>query len=101
MSHHAKTLETLLDDLRQLVGDAEKLLAAAATEHSREAIDSLRTRLESTRDRVTALCADAKKKVAAGARYTDEAIRENPYRSLAVAAGAGLLIGLLLGRRNR
>jgi len=43
----------------------------------------------------------AKKKVVAGAKYTDSTIRENPYRALAIAAGVGLLVGVLLGRRSQ
>jgi ElaB/YqjD/DUF883 family membrane-anchored ribosome-binding protein len=31
---------------------------------------------------------------------TDHAIRANPYRSLAIASGVGLVAGLLLSRRN-
>ena len=37
----------------------------------------------------------------AGAKYTDETIRENPYQSMAVAAGLGLLVGVLIGRRSK
>ena len=44
---------------------------------------------------------EAKQRVAAGARCTDEAIRANPYQSLAIAAGVGVVVGVLLGRRNR
>lgn len=35
----------------------------------------------------------------AGARVTDRAIRSNPYQSLGVALGAGVVIGILLHRR--
>jgi len=42
-----------------------------------------------------------KKKVAAGAKYTDTAIRDNPYQSIAVALGVGVLLGLVVGRRSR
>jgi ElaB/YqjD/DUF883 family membrane-anchored ribosome-binding protein len=33
------------------------------------------------------------------ARATDDYVHENPWRSIGVAAGAGLLVGLLIGRR--
>ena len=33
------------------------------------------------------------------ARATDDYVHENPWRSIGVAAGAGLVIGLLIGRR--
>ena len=60
---------------------------------------ALRDRFESLRRRFTEVYAGAREKVVAGARYTDTAIRENPYQSLAIALGAGLLVGVLLGRR--
>jgi ElaB/YqjD/DUF883 family membrane-anchored ribosome-binding protein len=33
------------------------------------------------------------------ARATDDYVHENPWRSIGIAAGAGLLVGLLIGRR--
>jgi ElaB/YqjD/DUF883 family membrane-anchored ribosome-binding protein len=39
-------------------------------------------------------------KTLAGARVTDRAIRENPYASLGIAFGIGLLIGVLATRRK-
>ena len=33
------------------------------------------------------------------ARYTDEYVHENPWRAIGVAAGIGLLLGLMIGRR--
>jgi ElaB/YqjD/DUF883 family membrane-anchored ribosome-binding protein len=41
----------------------------------------------------------AQDKAIAGARMTDQAIRENPYKALGVAFGVGLLIGFLVKRR--
>ncbi|MEI9866578.1 MAG: hypothetical protein WDN00_18895 [Limisphaerales bacterium] len=36
----------------------------------------------------------------AGAKATDQVIRENPYKSLGVAVGIGVIIGYLLRRRE-
>jgi ElaB/YqjD/DUF883 family membrane-anchored ribosome-binding protein len=33
------------------------------------------------------------------ARVTDEYVHDHPWRAVAVAAGIGLIIGLLIGRR--
>ncbi|MNC98513.1 hypothetical protein D3C83_164970 [compost metagenome] len=33
------------------------------------------------------------------ARATDEYVHENPWRAVGMAAGIGLLVGLLIGRR--
>jgi ElaB/YqjD/DUF883 family membrane-anchored ribosome-binding protein len=92
--------QELLDELRSLVTEAEKLMGDTA-EQSEGAISALRSRFESAQERVAELYTGARKKVIDGAKYTDEAIRENPYQSLAIALGAGLLVGVLLGRRSR
>ena len=92
--------QELLNELRSLVAEAEKLMGDTA-EQSEDTISALRSRFESAQERVAELYTGARKKVIAGAKYTDEAIRENPYQSLAIALGAGLLVGVLLGRRSR
>ena len=96
-----QTLGELLHDLQALVTEAETMIADSATGHAADAVDSLRLRFVAARDRAADAYAEARKKVIAGAEYTDETIRANPYQSLAVAAGAGLLVGLLLGRRRK
>ena len=39
-------------------------------------------------------------KAVAGAQATDKVIREYPYQSIGIAFGIGLLIGVLVNRRN-
>jgi ElaB/YqjD/DUF883 family membrane-anchored ribosome-binding protein len=94
------TPQDLLDELKTLVSEAEKMMGDSLTEHSEDAINALRARFDATQERLGELCANARKKVVAGARYTDETIRANPYQSLAIAAGVGLLVGVLVGRRG-
>jgi ElaB/YqjD/DUF883 family membrane-anchored ribosome-binding protein len=95
------TPKDLLKELHALVAEAEALVANSLVEHSDEALEGLRARLAAAQERVSALYAGAKKRVADGARSTDAAIRENPYQSLAIAAAAGLLLGVVLGRRSK
>jgi ElaB/YqjD/DUF883 family membrane-anchored ribosome-binding protein len=91
----------LLAELKSLVMEAETLIAGSVTEHSSDAIEALRARFTAAQERFAEVCASAKKDVVAGAKCTDAAIRANPYQSLAIAAGIGLLLGVLLGRRSR
>jgi len=77
------------------------MVGDSLTEHSEDAMSALRSRFDAAQERVSELYAGAKKKVVAGAKCTDEAIRANPYQSLAIAAGVGLLVGVLLGRRSK
>ncbi|HWZ96028.1 MAG TPA: hypothetical protein VNW30_12605 [Opitutaceae bacterium] len=97
----AQTPKELLTDLQALVAEAEAMIAGTVTEHSSDAFDSLRSRFGAAQERFTDAYAGARKKVIAGAKYTDETIRANPYQSLAIAAGVGLLIGVLAGRSSK
>jgi ElaB/YqjD/DUF883 family membrane-anchored ribosome-binding protein len=96
----AHTPKDLLDDLRGLVVEAEKMMGESLSGRTDEAVSALRARFDTAHERFSHLYEGAKRQVATGAKITDETIRENPYQSLAVAAGAGLLVGLLLGRRG-
>ncbi len=96
----AQTPAELLNDLRTLVVEAEKMMESSVSEHTGEAMDALRTRYEAVQERFGDIYESAKKNVTAGAKYTDETIRANPYQSIAIAAGVGLLVGVLIGRRN-
>ena len=97
----ALTPQDLLADLRTLVAEAEKMMGDSLTEHSEDALTALRSRFDAAQERFADVYAGARKKVIAGAQCTDEAIRAHPYQSLAIAAGAGLLLGVLLGRRSK
>ena len=97
----AQTPQELLTDLRNLVVETEKMAADSVTEHSREAIDAIRERFEATQERLSDLYEGTKKRVTAGARYTDDVIHEKPYQAIGIAVGVVVLIGLLVGRRTR
>lgn len=97
----AQKPEEILNDLRTLVSEAEKMLGDTVSEHTEETVNALRERFAAAQERFSEIYDGARKKVIAGARYTDETIRENPYQSIAIAAGVGLLVGVLLGRRTK
>jgi len=103
MKNHPDSVspDILLHDLRMLIAEAESMIADSATEPSAAAVATLRTRFAAAQERLAEAYAGARRKVVAGARFTDEAIRASPYRSLAIAAGLGLLVGVLVGRRSR
>jgi len=95
------TPSDLLEELRSLVTEAEKMMSDNLVTPTSEAVSALRERFRITQDRLADLYADTRRHVVAGAHYTDETIRAHPYPSIAIAIGAGALIGLLIGRRNR
>ena len=96
----AQTPKDLLNDLHDLVSEAEKMMSDSIGEHTEDALTSLRARFDSAQERFADIYAGARKRVVAGAKYTDETIRANPYQSIAIAAGVGLLVGVLVGRRS-
>ena len=96
----AQTPEDLLNDLRTLVSDAELMLNPARGEIGGEPLTSLRARYAAARQQLSDLCIGTKTKITAGMKYSDEVIGAHPYQSLAIALGAGLLVGWLVGRRH-
>ena len=96
----AQTPQDLLNELRTLVADAEKMLGESISEHTADAVGALRVRYDAASERMGEIYEGARKKVVAGAKKTDETIRENPYQSIAIAAGVALVVGILLGRNS-
>jgi ElaB/YqjD/DUF883 family membrane-anchored ribosome-binding protein len=96
---HAPT--EILDDLRTLVADAEKMVTASATENSDDVINALRARYDAMQARLCTIFDGAKQTVTARATATDDMIRGNLYSSLAIAAVAGVLVGVFFSRRGR
>ncbi len=86
-------------DAGQLVDDAQALLAA--TGHiAEEKVVAARARLSAAVKHGREVLDDLKDKAVAGAKAADETIREHPYKAVGVALGLGVLLGLLLRRRN-
>jgi ElaB/YqjD/DUF883 family membrane-anchored ribosome-binding protein len=94
MTAEEGTKEKLVQDLMTLVQDAEELVKAAggnvAAKSKMELISAL--------DRVKASCKRVEAQAVVGAKRTDQLIRENPYQSIGIAFGLGLLLGVLVNR---
>ena len=104
MKNNKDTVHTpkeLLSELQTLVSEAETMMADSLSEHSAEALGNLRERFGAAQEKFADAYEGAKKKVVAGAKYTDTTIRENPYQAMAIAAGVGVLVGVLIGRRSK
>ncbi|MEO7413520.1 MAG: hypothetical protein ABIZ81_09190 [Opitutaceae bacterium] len=96
----AQSPKDILEELRSLVADAEKMVGDSVGD-SDEMVSALRQRYAAAQERLGEAYESARRKVTDGARYTDETIRENPYQSIAVAVGVGLIAGVLLGRSTK
>jgi ElaB/YqjD/DUF883 family membrane-anchored ribosome-binding protein len=94
-----QSTEKLLQDLRAVVRDGEELLKSGAQElgeRGAAARERLAAALEAAKETGRKLEARAR----AGARAADVMIRENPYQSIGIGFGLGLVIGVLINRRG-
>ena len=100
--HKRGTRERLVADLRAVVQDAEALLEATSAE-SGDKIESLRARIEQSmrqaRERIEQAEGEAVEHARKAAQTAESFVQDKPWQSLGVAAGAGLLLGLLINRR--
>lgn len=96
------TGDRLLKDLQTVVEDAEALLQATATQTG-EKVEGVRARakdsLHAVKVRLAEVEDEALAQVREAASSADEYIRGNPWQAIGVAAGIGLLLGLLISRR--
>jgi ElaB/YqjD/DUF883 family membrane-anchored ribosome-binding protein len=94
--------DKLVEDLKVVMRDAEALIKATSAQTG-EKIQEVRARAEESlrqaRTRLSALEDEALQRAREVADATEEYVRQNPWQSIGVAAGVGLLLGLLLSRR--
>jgi ElaB/YqjD/DUF883 family membrane-anchored ribosome-binding protein len=94
--------EKLMADLRLVAADAESLLKLTAndvTESTAGLRERLQERLSHAKESMLTLQATATEKAKAAGHAADDYVHDNPWRSIAVGAGVGLVVGLLIGRR--
>jgi ElaB/YqjD/DUF883 family membrane-anchored ribosome-binding protein len=100
------TADQLIEDLHTVIRDAEGLLRATATqggEKMGEKIQEVRTRAEQSvrqaKDRLASVEKETLERAQALAGDANEFVRANPWQAVGIAAGIGVLLGLLLSRR--
>ena len=96
------TRERLVSDFKVLINDAEELLKVT-TGQAGEAIDTVRRRIEQSLEEGKQSLAEAEvillNKGREAAKTADVYVRENPWNAVSIAAGVGLVVGLLMRRR--
>jgi ElaB/YqjD/DUF883 family membrane-anchored ribosome-binding protein len=94
--------EQLVSDIKSVITEAEEILGATA-DQAGEKIANLRVRAQARLHAAKVRLVEAEEvllaKTKAAARATDDYVHESPWTAVGIAAGAGLLIGLLIGRR--
>jgi ElaB/YqjD/DUF883 family membrane-anchored ribosome-binding protein len=94
-SHTHKERETV----ENLMEDAQALLSATASVAEEKVVEA-RRRLSAAIEKGKDALHTVQQSVVSGAKATDEAIHENPYKAMGIALGAGVLLGIILARRR-
>jgi ElaB/YqjD/DUF883 family membrane-anchored ribosome-binding protein len=92
----------LMDELRLLISEAEKLIKITAKDggeiasqvrsKAESAVSSAKHKLEEVENTLVSKGKEASQR-------TNEYVHENPWKAVGIAAGIGLIVGLLIGRR--
>lgn len=104
--HTQQTTRQLKEDLHHLTQTIEELVSATADD-SRSNIKELRERaekrLKETRDRLESrgerLYGEARESLDHQVDACDRYVHDNPWTSIGIGAGVGMVIGMLIGRR--
>lgn len=94
--------EKLMNDLKVVIADAEELLKMTAGQAGDKAAElrmRMQARMEQAKADLARLQEVAVEKAKQAGQATDTYVRENPWKAVGIAAGVGLLAGLLLNRR--
>lgn len=93
--------DQLIGDFKALMADAEALIKATAS-HEDGAIATIRSKaldtLTSAKENLSLLEGPLAEKAKAVAEGADDFVHRKPWEAVGVAAGLGLLIGLLIRR---
>ena len=99
---NAVSKEKLVQDLKIVISDAEDLLRATASTAG-ERVSAAREKVQDSLQRAKVKLAEAEDVIIdrskQAARATDEYVRDNPWRAVGIAAGIGVIIGMLISRR--
>jgi ElaB/YqjD/DUF883 family membrane-anchored ribosome-binding protein len=94
--------EKLVRDMRTVIVDAEDLVKATASQTG-ERIERVRAKAEESlrtaRERLEMSGDDLVTRVRAAAADVSDEVRSHPWTTAGVAAGIGLLVGMLVSRR--
>ena len=97
------TKEAVMRDIKSGLANAEELLretASSAVEGKVcELADKLKDHFSQLKERLQIVEEAAIEKTKVAADAADDFVHDHPWKSVGIAAGVGLIIGLLIGRR--
>ena len=83
--------DNMMEDLKAVIADAEELLRATA--------DQAGPRIEEVRARAEDSLRAAREHLSGAGAELDTQVRAHPWAAVGIAAGVGLIIGILLSRK--
>lgn len=89
--------DRVIDDLKRVLADAERLFSTATDEAQGRSAETL----QHLRDRLSRLQDDISTRAREGAQQAEHYVQQNPWQAVGIAAGIGLVLGVLLGRPRR
>ncbi len=98
---HDVSKEKLMQDMRVVVMDAEDLLRATAGQAGEKvaaARERIQENLAMAKERLVAAEHAVVEKTKLAAKVTDEYVHENPWKAVGLAAGVGVIVGMLIAR---
>jgi len=94
--------DKLVADVKLVIADAEELLRATAGQAGEKIAEIRATatdRIAGAKIRLAELESVMVDRAKLAGRAADDYVHDNPWRSVGIAAGIGLIAGLLIGRR--
>lgn len=94
--------DKLMADLRQVISDAEDLLRLGAEQTGANASEwraRVEERITQAKYKLADLQDSAIERAKAAGHAADDYVHDHPWKAIGAAAGVGLIIGLLIGRR--
>lgn len=91
-----------MTDIKAVLADAEDLLKQAATstgERATELREKALAQLKQAKEKASDVQVVVVEKSKQAARATDDYVHDHPWQAVGIAAGVGVLIGLLINRR--
>jgi len=81
----------MMNDLKAVIADAEELLRATASDAG--------PKIQEVRERAEESLRIAREHLKGAGAELDSKVRENPWAAVGIAAGVGLIVGILLSRK--
>ncbi|QHE93482.1 DUF883 family protein [Pandoraea fibrosis] len=102
MSQMHTNKEKFMTDIKSVLADAEDLLKQAANttgERASELSDKALALLKQAKEKASDVQVVVVEKSKQAARATDDYVHDHPWQAVGIAAGIGVVIGLLLNRK--